>query len=112
MDGKSAAAFHRKLVFSPKDLENAELKGENDSVSIEEAAGLNQRAEVVVKPKDSEKSVHGMKQNRAIMTSLVGVPIEKQQDVSVSERRRKNNDERTGFFSDYSRPRTRPPSHN
>ncbi|OMO98127.1 hypothetical protein COLO4_14127 [Corchorus olitorius] len=103
MDDKSAAAFHRKLVFSPKDLENGELKGENYGSSD------HQRAEVV-KPKDSENSVHGMKQNRAI-TSSVDVPIEKQGGVSVSERR-KNYDERTGFFSDYSRPRTRPPSHN
>ena len=63
-----------------------------------------------VKPKDSDDSLlKEMKQNREI--SAVPVPIKPL--VSVSGRMpRKNLDERTGFFSDYSRPRTRPPSHN
>ncbi|EOY22898.1 hypothetical protein QQP08_011598 [Theobroma cacao] len=110
MDDK-ALAPHQKLQFSTKALESVELN-RDDQISVREgSSGESHHATAtVVKPKDSDNLLKETKQNRE-MSSSVPVPIKPL--VSFSGRvPRKNYDERTGFFSDYSRPRTRPPSHN
>ncbi|XVF11190.1 hypothetical protein REPUB_Repub08aG0004600 [Reevesia pubescens] len=105
-------ASHQKLLLSTKVLESHHV----DPVSVQERTSSSRDGIVfheshVVKPKDTDSILKEMKQNREI--SAVGVRISKPL-VSVAGRRvaRKNLDERTGFFSDYSTPRTRPPSHN
>lgn len=62
------------------------------------------------KPEDSKAPSKDLKNIKAKIPGLVPV---KPQLVSVPRRvPRKKYDEHPGFYSDYSRPRTRPPSHN
>ena len=62
------------------------------------------------KPKDSKPLTKDLKYIRGKINPGL-VPIKPL--VSVSRRMpHKNHDEHSGFYSDYSRPRTRPPSHN
>ncbi|XP_022736050.1 uncharacterized protein LOC111289343 [Durio zibethinus] len=107
-------ASHKKLPLSNKALESVKQLNRDDTISVHDEGTSGDdivfHDSHVVKPKDSD-SLHRelMKPKRDI--SAAPVPVKPL--VSVSGRvPRKNLDERTGLFSDYSRPRTRPPSHN
>ncbi|XVE56376.1 hypothetical protein DITRI_Ditri04bG0004300 [Diplodiscus trichospermus] len=109
-------AYHKNHLFSTKVLGSVRQLKEDKTISVDKEGssgdGILFHESHAVGPKvDPDSSpLREMKQNREL--SATTVPIKKPL-VSVPGRvPRKNLDESRGLFSDYSRPRTRPPSHN
>ncbi|GMY07800.1 hypothetical protein FCV25MIE_03039 [Fagus crenata] len=93
----------KKAKLSMETIQGGETNGNNIDDKFQGGATTQ-------KPKDSKALAKDLKYIRGKINPGL-VPIKPL--VSVSRRMpHKNHDEHSGFYSDYSRPRTRPPSHN